>query len=159
MVYCSFCKTCLKEESVSFVRCWNSGWEGSSLSRCGLSAGALAGNVRLSSLGLKPASFKINGKISLTSLDIDYGHGELKTFMNINGLYWSMCLSVCCTLSAISNSILVLYREVTQKVNFTDAERFDTAFYLKVSSLLSVTNEVHKELDPLTTGTWAEYLL
>lgn len=32
-------------------------------------------------------SFEINGKISLTSLAIDYGHGELKTFMNINGFY------------------------------------------------------------------------
>lgn len=39
------------------------------------------------SLRLNPVSFEINGKISLTSLAIDYGHGELKTLMNINGLY------------------------------------------------------------------------
>lgn len=47
----------------------------------------LAEDVILLSLGLNPVSFEINGKISLTSLDIDYGHGEPKTFMNINGLY------------------------------------------------------------------------
>lgn len=52
-----------------------------------LSAGVLAENVILLSVRLDPVSFEINGKISLTSLDIDYGHGELKTFMNINGLY------------------------------------------------------------------------
>lgn len=32
------------------------------------------------------------------------------------------------------------------------AERFYNTFYLKVSSLLSVTNEVHKKLGPLTAG-------
>lgn len=51
-----------------------------------LPAGVLAENVILS-LRLNLVSFEINGKISLTSLDIDYGHRELKTFMNINGLY------------------------------------------------------------------------
>lgn len=99
-----------------------------------LSAGVLAENGMLLSLGLNPVSFEINGKISLTSLDIDYGHGELKTFMNINGLSRSMCLFVCCTLSAISDSMFVGYLEVTQKTNFMYAERFDNTFYLKVSS-------------------------
>lgn len=70
-----------------------------------------------------------------------------------------MCLFVCHTLSAISDSIFVAYLDVIQKANFMYAERFDNTFYLKVSSLLSVTNEVRKELDPLTTGTYAEYLL
>lgn len=60
---------------------------------------------------------------------------------------------VCCTLSAISDSIFVVYLEVIRKANFMYAERFDNTFYLKISSLLSVTNEVHKELGPLTTGT------
>lgn len=67
-----------------------------------LSAGVLAENMILLSLGLSLVSSEINGKISLTSLDIDYGHGELKTLMNINGLYGSTCLFVCCTLSAVS---------------------------------------------------------
>lgn len=75
-------------------------------------------NAVLLSLRLNPVCFEINGKISLTSLDIDYGHGELKTFMNINGLYWSMCLFVCCTLSGICDSIFVVYLEVTEKANF-----------------------------------------
>jgi len=67
-----------------------------------LSAGVLAENMILLSLGLSLLSSEINGKISLTSLGIDYGHEELKTLMNINGLYRSMCLFVCCTLSAFS---------------------------------------------------------
>lgn len=65
---------------------------------------------------------------------------------------------VCCTLSAISDSIFVVYLEVIQKVIFMYAERFDNTFYLKVSSV-SVANEMHEELDSLTTGTLAEYLL
>lgn len=48
----------------------------------------------LLSLRLKPVSSEINGKISLTSLAIDYGHGELKTFMNING-YTDSCVFMC----------------------------------------------------------------
>lgn len=75
-------------------------------------------NAVLLSLRLNPVSFEINGKISLTSLNIDYGHGELKTFMNINALYWSMCLFVCCTLSGICDSVFVVYLEVTEKANF-----------------------------------------
>lgn len=67
-----------------------------------LSAGVLAENMILLSLGLSLLSSEINGKISLTSLGIDYGHEELKTLMNINGLNRSMCLFVCCTLSAFS---------------------------------------------------------
>lgn len=67
-----------------------------------LSAGVLEENMILLSLGLSPVAFEINGKISLTSLDIDYSHGELKTLMNMNGLYESMCLFVCSTLSATS---------------------------------------------------------
>lgn len=118
-------------------------WINSNLSKYVLPAGVLAENVILLSLRLNPASFEINGKISLTSLDIDYGYREPKTFMNINGLYWSMSLFVCCTLSAISGSIFVAYLEVTQRVNFRYAERFDNTFYPKVSSLLSVTNEEH----------------
>lgn len=67
-----------------------------------LSAGVLAENMILLSLRLSLVSSEINGKISLTSLGIDYGHGELEMLMNINGLYISTCLFVCCTLSAMS---------------------------------------------------------
>lgn len=50
------------------------------------------------------------------------------------------------------DSIFVVYLEVIQKNNCMYAERFYNTSYLKVSSLLSVTNEVHKKLDPLTAG-------
>lgn len=68
-------------------------------------------------------------------------------------VYTDPCVFFCAVpcLQAL-DSIFVVYLEVIQKKNCMFAERFDNMFYLKVSSLLSVTNEVHKKLDPLTTG-------
>lgn len=43
-----------------------------------------------------------------------------------------MCLYVCCTLSGICDSIFVVYVEVIEKANFTEAERFDNTFHLEV---------------------------
>lgn len=68
-------------------------------------------------------------------------------------VYMNPCVFLCAVpcLQPL-DSIFKVYLEVIQKKNCKYAERFDNTFYLKVSSLLSVTNEVHKTLDPLTTG-------
>lgn len=58
-------------------------------------------------------------------------------------VYTDPCVFLCVVPCLQSDSIFVAYVEVIQKVNFRYAERFDNTFYPKVSSLLSVTNEVH----------------
>lgn len=90
-----------------------------------LSAGVLAGNMILLSLGLSLLSSEINGKISLTSLGIDYGHEELKTLMNINAF---LCVVPC--LHSL-DSIFVVYLEVIQKRTVCMLRDFITHFTLR----------------------------